>query len=163
MTWPTKAAKEIEADYKHGRQAEQRIKDRAAIIAKHAPVEAEVKDLRRMLAGDNEGALLISDLTENWQELQRENDRLRKALGDGLDLCVRARALDAMEVDQTSITRSGTIPLWMDEQYQKDLAAWEEKARALLPRLKQKDTIICFKNSDGKPLPTPPTSEPEGA
>ena len=29
-------------------------------------------------------------------------------------------------------TRSGTIPLWLEEQYQTDLADWESRARAAL-------------------------------
>lgn len=82
-------------------------------------------------------------------------------LSEGLDLCVRARKLDAQDrtnaavdtaidgkaweesglfakhaaahnalfVDQPMLSRSATLPLWMLEQYEHDLAAWERKAR----------------------------------
>lgn len=82
-------------------------------------------------------------------------------LSEGLDLCVRARRLDAQDRTNASLeassdpeewqasggfarhvkrnnltyphqpllTRSATIPLWVQEQYEKDLADWESKAR----------------------------------
>lgn len=82
-------------------------------------------------------------------------------LSEGLDLCVRARQMDAMDrraatlaascdpegweasdkfdeyITRNNIvrphapiaTRSGTLPLWAQEQYEKDLAAWEDKSR----------------------------------
>ena len=84
----------------------------------------------------------------------------RTLLSDGLDLCVRARAMDAQDrtnaqmaissappewwkenlprrvarhnalfPDQPMSTRSGTIPLWLEDQYEKDLAEWERQAR----------------------------------
>lgn len=83
---------------------------------------------------------------------------LAQMLSDGLDLCVRARRLDT--IDRTNVmietlhggidmeraaprlnaitphtpyeTRSLTIPLWVEDQFQKDLAAWEAGARKLL-------------------------------
>lgn len=93
-----------------------------------------------------------------------ECERLREALSNGLDLCVRARKLDAMDrreatlaassnpdewqasgrfdtyverhnrvrPDQPIATRSGTIALWVQEQYETDLADWERTARAAL-------------------------------
>lgn len=85
-------------------------------------------------------------------------------LSEGLDLCVRARQMDAMdrraatlavssvpdewqasgqfdryvarhniEVPHAPIsTRSGTVALWAQEQYDKDLADWECRARKAL-------------------------------
>jgi hypothetical protein len=80
----------------------------------------------------------------------------RSLLSEGLDLCVRARKLDSQErtnlmaemapgMDmeryatrhnadpdywhQPVMTRSGTIPLWVADQYERDLAKWEEKSR----------------------------------
>lgn len=88
-------------------------------------------------------------------------DTCRELLSEGLDLCVRARQMDAMDrraaalaaskvpdewvesgrfadyVERHNIdrpdtpisTRSGTVALWLEEQYQTDLAAWERKSR----------------------------------
>lgn len=85
----------------------------------------------------------------------------RALLSEGLDLCVRARKMDAMDrraatlgiskdpeawvnggrfdeyvemhnadnPDRPIATRSGTVALWLEEQYQTDLAAWERKSR----------------------------------
>lgn len=76
----------------------------------------------------------------------------RDLLSAGLDLCVRARKLDAMvrtiavagnasdlercadrwnaqRPDQPIMSRSGTIPLWAQDQYERDLAEWERTAR----------------------------------
>lgn len=87
----------------------------------------------------------------------------RKLLSEGLDLCVRARKMDAQDrtvaqmaissapkewwdenlecraarhnaifPDQPMSTRSGTYALWVQDQYEKDLADWERRARAFL-------------------------------
>lgn len=63
-------------------------------------------------------------------------------LSEGLDLCVRARKMDVMEKERAEyyalnpdVTRSITIPVWAEEQYQRDLADWEARARACLGRL----------------------------
>jgi hypothetical protein len=71
--------------------------------------------------------------------LTTREERLASLLSEGLDLCVRARALDKVEEDRIEtqmrnphMTKSGTIPLWMAEQYQTDLAEWEAKARKAL-------------------------------
>lgn len=88
-------------------------------------------------------------------------EECRKVLSQGLDLCVRARKMDAMDrrahalaassdphaweesgrfdayVERHNIdrphapisTRSGTVALWLQEQYETDLAEWEERAR----------------------------------
>lgn len=88
-------------------------------------------------------------------------DTCRALLSEGLDLCVRARQMDAMDrraatlavskdpeawvnggrfdeyVEQYNIdrpdrpiaTRSGTVALWLEEQYQTDLVEWERKSR----------------------------------
>lgn len=73
-------------------------------------------------------------------------------LSEGLDLCVRARKLDAivrtmavadktpdlprlaerhnaMWPDQPIMSQSGTVPLWLQDQYERDLADWERRAR----------------------------------
>ncbi|GGE18530.1 hypothetical protein GCM10011390_42130 [Aureimonas endophytica] len=91
-------------------------------------------------------------------------ERIRQLLSEGLDLCVRARAMDAMDrrsaalaascdpegwqasgdfdryverhnvsdADRPISTHSGTMPLWVQEQYETDLADWERRARAAL-------------------------------
>lgn len=88
----------------------------------------------------------------------------RDLLSEGLNLCVRARDMDAMDRRSTVLamsadpegwlasgrfddhvarnniehphqpisTRSGTVPLWLNDQYDRDLMAWEEKSRAHL-------------------------------
>lgn len=84
----------------------------------------------------------------------------RDLLSEGLDLCVRARSMDAQDrttaqikaskapkewwdenlprrttshnesfPDQPMSTRSATLPLWVQDQYEKDLAEWERKSR----------------------------------
>ena len=74
-----------------------------------------------------------------------EADRLAEILADGLDLCVRARKLDQLIETIPSdhsdnpcnhpIMRSYTPPLWVRDQYDADLEAWEAKARALMTEL----------------------------
>lgn len=91
-------------------------------------------------------------------------DVCRQLLSAGLDLCVRARGMDAMDrraatlaissdpeawiasgrfdehVTRNNIdhphqpisTRSGTVALWLQEQYDRDLMAWEERSRTHL-------------------------------
>jgi hypothetical protein len=70
-------------------------------------------------------------------------DILAEILSEGLDLCVRARNLDAqvnraVEAGMGRIfpegTRCLTPALWVQEQYDKDLAEWESKARAAMSR-----------------------------
>lgn len=86
---------------------------------------------------------------------------LARQLSEGLNLCVRARELEshdrtaamvsafpsidleraapglnALDPDMPPYrTRSLTIPLWVEEQYQRDLAAWERTTREMLSRL----------------------------
>lgn len=82
-------------------------------------------------------------------------------LSQGLDLCVRARKLDAQERSNSAVRvsldgkaweasglfgqfvesnnehhpwremapRSATIPIWLQEQYDKDLVEWEQRSR----------------------------------
>lgn len=72
--------------------------------------------------------------------MNEDRDALWEMVAEGLDLCVRARKIDqmALERDMAEIgwtgTRSGTPHLWMMEQYDKDLAAWEEKCRSYLTK-----------------------------
>lgn len=81
-------------------------------------------------------------------------DCCTKLLSEGLDLCVRARKLDAqqrtndllevapgldldhyaarhnaLQPDSPVLTRSGTMALWVLDQYEKDLADWERRSR----------------------------------
>ncbi len=90
----------------------------------------------------------------------------RDLLSAGLDLCVRARKLEAQDranaalecsvdgdewessgqferyairnnylnPDRPMSLSSGTIPLWVEDQYQADLSAWEDAARQHLTR-----------------------------
>jgi hypothetical protein len=71
-------------------------------------------------------------------------EELAEVLSEGLDLCVRARNLDeqterALQAGMGRIfpeeTRCATPALWVQEQYDTDLAAWESKARATMQRL----------------------------
>lgn len=94
----------------------------------------------------------------DWQEAAAD------LLSEGLDLCVRARSMEAMDrrkatldascdpggwqadgrfddyvtrhnaqyLDQPIRPRSATVHLWMEDQYDKDLADWERRARAHL-------------------------------
>ena len=87
-------------------------------------------------------------------------DCCKALLSEGLDLCVRARKLDAQErtniiadmatgeidlpryavrhnalfPDSPVTTRCGTPALWVLEQYERDLAEWEQKTRKHLSR-----------------------------
>jgi hypothetical protein len=69
---------------------------------------------------------------------------LAEILSEGLDLCTRARGLDeqierALEAGMGRIfprgTRCATPALWVQQQYDDDLAAWETKAKAAMIRL----------------------------
>jgi hypothetical protein len=58
-------------------------------------------------------------------------------VSEALDLCVRARKLDnpiprTRDDPWMSLSRSATPALWVQEQYDNDLAAWEAKARKAL-------------------------------
>lgn len=90
-------------------------------------------------------------------------DELAEMLAEGLDLCVRARKLDAQDrtnaqveissapkewwdenlagrvalhnstfPDQPMSDKITTVHLWVIDQYERDLADWERRARALL-------------------------------
>lgn len=86
---------------------------------------------------------------------------LAKQLSAGLDLCARARKLDAQERTNAMVeaaggeidmermaarlnashpdlpyaTRSATIAVWVQEQYDRDLAKWEADTRTMLSKL----------------------------
>lgn len=72
---------------------------------------------------------------------------LQDLLSEALDLCLRARKLDDAHLALNEwharnphATRSGTIPLWVAEQYECDLAEWETRAKsALRARLAMED------------------------
>lgn len=83
----------------------------------------------------------------------------RELLSEALDLCVRARKMDMQDranacvaasydpdamldllprlaarhnerfPDRPMASRSATIPLWVQDQYERDLADWERRAR----------------------------------
>jgi len=71
---------------------------------------------------------------------------LETLLSEGLDLCVRARKIDAGLTEKAirarfpasaamypeHYSRSGTPHLWVQEQYDNDLADWEKRARDFL-------------------------------
>jgi len=66
-------------------------------------------------------------------------DLMRTLLSEGLDLCVRARKLDERarelvewQMRNPHISKSATIPIWAEDQYQSDLADWEARARKAL-------------------------------
>ena len=73
-----------------------------------------------------------------------EADRLAEMLSEGLDLCVRARKLDAVletlpvghpkndRKHQIIQPRSATPAVWALDQYDQDLEAWERRARKLM-------------------------------
>ena len=64
----------------------------------------------------------------------------RMLLSEALDLCVRARKLDAQIEHALAAgtdkpeweTRCATPALWVREQYDNDLKAWEERAIAYM-------------------------------
>lgn len=70
------------------------------------------------------------------------SDDIAMLLSEGLDLCVRARKLDDAITAAVAIgdqsgrggTKCLTPSLWVQDQYDADLAAWEERARAKLSR-----------------------------
>jgi hypothetical protein len=75
------------------------------------------------------------------QEAGAEIERLRNALHEGLNLCVRARKLDESITAKacrelgsyaTEHVKCGTPHLWVLEQYDNDLVAWEQDARKTL-------------------------------
>ena len=69
---------------------------------------------------------------------------LRLLLAEALDLCVRARKLDEQTNDaalaevhkrgtQSGVTTRRAAPfLWVIDQYERDLADWEKRARKAL-------------------------------
>lgn len=74
----------------------------------------------------------------------QQDDKMREMeslLHEGLDLCVRARKLDEQVMGQVcrelgsyreEHMNCGTAHLWVQEQYEKDVAEWEEKTRKAL-------------------------------
>lgn len=91
------------------------------------------------------------------------DDSCRELLSEALDLCIRARSMDAIDrtaaqvaissadkdwwdanlaaraarhnamfPDQPMSSRSMTLPMWVQDQYDKDLAEWERKTRHYL-------------------------------
>lgn len=65
----------------------------------------------------------------------------RSLLSEGLDLCVRARKLDdadkavrEFQRETPDATRCATVPLWVADQYERDLADWERRAREALAK-----------------------------
>jgi hypothetical protein len=89
------------------------------------------------LCGDGAAILRDGVMIKIEEVVQTLNDyeHLRVLLCEGLDLCVRARKLDTqilagnMADQGWTGTRSGTPWLWVQEQYDTDLADWEKRAR----------------------------------
>ena len=60
-------------------------------------------------------------------------------LSEALDLCLRARKLDTQILERNMADqgwtgpRSGTPWLWVQQQYDTDLAEWEARAKKALP------------------------------
>lgn len=67
-----------------------------------------------------ENTLAISSEPEAWVEGGRFDEHVE-----------RHNASEGNWYKQIS-PRSGTVPLWLNDQYQKDLAIWEEKSRSHL-------------------------------
>ena len=74
------------------------------------------------------------------KDAQHDILALQELLSEGLDLCVRARKLDEpimateeMWERNPTMTRSMTPSLWVLDQYDRDLADWEARARKALP------------------------------
>jgi hypothetical protein len=67
-------------------------------------------------------------------------DDIAELLSEGLDLCVRARKLDeqitlavaAGDMSAHGGTRCLTPALWVQDQYDTDVADWQERARRKL-------------------------------
>jgi len=71
---------------------------------------------------------------------------LEDLLSEGLDLCVRARKIDQALAEKAvrdrfpssaalypeEYSKSGTAYMWVQEQYDTDLAEWEARARRFL-------------------------------
>lgn len=78
--------------------------------------------------------------------MAEREQQLEILLSEGLDLCVRARKIDAGLTEKAirdrfpasaalypeQYSRSGTPHLWVQEQYDADLADWEKRARSFL-------------------------------
>lgn len=71
-------------------------------------------------------------------------EELAEVLSEGLDLCIRAKELDAqveraIQAGMGRIfpegTRCATPAVWVQQQYDMDLDAWEKKARGVMTRL----------------------------
>lgn len=67
-------------------------------------------------------------------------------LSEGLDLCVRARKLDEQHMRAIEAGMGRTFPgdvrcatpaIWAQDQYEKDLADWESRARKYLTERSQ--------------------------
>lgn len=74
------------------------------------------------------------------QTLDPDKDPIRVLLSEGLDLCIRARKLDDALLVKNMTDHFGYIPptrsltpwVWTQEQYDRDLADWETRARKAL-------------------------------
>ena len=87
-------------------------------------------------------------MTTIAQDREGREETLATLLSEGLDLCVRAKSLDEQAIKKSmrdfsggdeaakkwpeTYGRSGTPYLWIQQQYDTDLAAWEAKAKATL-------------------------------
>jgi hypothetical protein len=84
-------------------------------------------------------------------------DELALRLSEGLDLCVRARKLDEAVMLAAAIgdseTKCLTPALWVQDAYDRDLAAWEAASKALLTRMPMFSTAAdgAATRQDGTP------------
>jgi len=116
--WAIEAAKAIEADHQFGRMEPQRIKERAAIIQKHAP-PAPTGDSVRL---DLESAIRLKDLIATERnKAETESQADRDALVHMVERCEALQAkLDATEADlkrlyELGASRQGHFPAIVEE------------------------------------------------
>lgn len=77
-------------------------------------------------------------ILRNFSATKADIKLLAEKLAEGMDLCVRARKLDEAMLQAVAVgdgeTKCLTPALWVQDQYERDLAAWEASAKALVDR-----------------------------
>lgn len=89
------------------------------------------------LGGEIDAAIraLIDAPTSGVPDPRDAASELSELLAEALNLCVRARKIDSViprPGDDPLMTRSATTALWVQDQYDTDLASWETRARKAL-------------------------------
>ena len=92
-------------------------------------------------------------MTRTQAEIDADEMALATLIAEALDLCVRARSLDDQSLKKSMrevvpksaaelgpshpeiYGRSGTPYLWVQNQYDKDLQAWEDRAKETLTKM----------------------------